>query len=273
MALRVRDDGPIRVLTIDRPEAANALDADHVRALGAAMEEAVHAPAVRGVVLAATGPVFCPGSDLHAYAHAHARGDLEALVARVLPVLQQVVLRLAEGAKPTIAAVTGAASGAGLDLALACDLRVLADDATLVTGYGTIGLVPEAGAPHHLARLLGAARARELLLLPDRVVTAAEAHRWGLAVEVVPRAEVLARALALAHRIAAGPATALRLVKRLLAEDPSRGLGDALEDETTSQRVALADPDLAEGLAAFVAGRPPAFPSAGTPPPAAGSNP
>jgi 2-(1,2-epoxy-1,2-dihydrophenyl)acetyl-CoA isomerase len=265
MTLHLRDDGRVRLLTIDRPSAGNALGADHVRALGAAVADAMHAPDVRVVVLAAAGPTFCPGSDLGAYAEAAAAGTLEGLVARLLPVLQQTVLRLAEGPKPTIAAVAGAASGAGLDLALACDLRVLADDATLSTGYGTIGLVPEAGAPHHLARLVGLARARELLLLPDRVVTAAEALAWGLVVETAPRAAVLGRALAIAHRIAAGPATATRLVKRMLAEDATRSLGDALEDATTSQRVALADPDAAEGLRAFVERRPPAFPSAGTP--------
>lgn len=267
--LTVRDDGPVRVLTMSRPAVGNALDADLVRALGAAVSDAVHAPEVRAIVLAGDGADFCRGFDVAALAAASAAGRLEEFFERLSPVLQQAVLRLAEGPKPTIAAVAGLASGAGFDLALACDLRVVADDAAFSTGYASLGLVPVGGAPHHLVRLLGAARARALLLLPDRRVTADEATRLGLAVETAPRAAVLERALALAHRVAAGPATALRLVKRLLAEDATRSLGDALEDETTSQRVALADPDAAAGLASAVAGRPPAFPSAGTPSPAA----
>ncbi|MFO0934597.1 MAG: enoyl-CoA hydratase/isomerase family protein [Planctomycetota bacterium] len=264
--LTVRDDGPVRVLTLSRPAAGNALDAELVRALGAAVSDAVHAAEVRAIVLAGDGADFCRGFDVAALAAASAAGRLEEFFERLSPVLQQAVLRLAEGPKPTIAAVAGVASGAGFDLALACDLRVVADDVAFSTGYATLGLVPVGGAPHHLVRLLGAARARALLLLPDRAVTADEAVRLGLAVETAPRAAVLARALALAHRVAAGPATALRLVKRLLAEDATRSLGDALEDETTSQRVALADPDAAAGLASAVAGRPPSFPSAGTPP-------
>ena len=263
--LDVRDDGPVRILTLARPAAGNALDGELVRALAAAVSDAVHAADVRAIVLAGRGADFCRGFELAALAAASATGRLEEFFERLSPVLQQTVLRLAEGPKPTLAAVTGVASGAGFDLALACDLRVVGDDATFSTAYGNLGLVPVGGAPHHLVRLLGAARARALLLLPDRRVSAEEAVRFGLAVETAPRAAVLERTLALAHRVAAGPATALRLVKRLLAEDATRSLGDALEDETTSQRVALADPDAAEGLASAVAGRPPAFPSAGTP--------
>jgi 2-(1,2-epoxy-1,2-dihydrophenyl)acetyl-CoA isomerase len=271
MPIGVLDDGPVRIVTIDRPKALNALDPEHFRQLGRAIAAAMAAPTVRVVVLAGEGRTFCFGADLHAFDEAVAAGTLGALVDDVLPVFQRTIIALAEGHKPTVAAVTGPAAGAGLDLALACDLRVLGEKATLVTAYGRVGLVPDGGTPHHLIRLIGAARAKELLLLHDRVVWPEEALRWGLATEVVPREAVRTRAIALAQRIAAGPATALRLVKRLLSEDPTRTLYDALEDEAASQRVAIADPDAAEGIRAAIERRPPAFPSAGTPPPSTGS--
>jgi 2-(1,2-epoxy-1,2-dihydrophenyl)acetyl-CoA isomerase len=145
---------------------------------------------------------------------------------------------------------------------------VLGDKATLATAYGRVGLVPDGGAPHHLLRLLGVARAKELLLLPDRVVTPEEAVRLGLALESLPREQVLPRAQELARRLAAGSATATRLVKGLLADDGTRNLCDALEAEVAAQRVAISDPDAAEGIRAAVERRPPVFPSSGfkTPP-------
>ncbi len=173
------------------------------------MSDAAQAdPAVRAIVLAGEGADFGAG-DVAAFRRRVGGGHLAEFFDELSPVLQgTIVLRLAEGPKPTIAAVAGVASGAGFDLALACDLRVVADDATFSTGYGSVGLVPVGGAPHHLVRLLGARARAALLLLPDRTVTAEEAVRWGLAVEVRPRRDgARPNALALAHRVAAGPAT------------------------------------------------------------------
>src|SRR5262245_46509392 len=271
MSVHVADDGPVRTITIDRARQFNALDAEHFRALAVATGEAMAAPAVRIVVLAAEGRMFCVGADVGVFAAALADGSMRRLVDGLLPLFQETVLRLAEGTKPTIAAVQGPAAGAGLDLALACDLRVLGDKATLATAYGRVGLVPDGGAPHHLIRLLGAARAKELLLLPDRVIQPEEAVRWGLALEAVPRDQVLGKAMEVAKRLAAGSATAARLVKGLIAEDGTRTLWDALEAEHAAQRVAIAGPDAAAGIRAAVERRPTAFPTAAGAPPGGGT--
>ncbi len=272
MPIVTRDEGAVRVVTIDRPRALNALDPEHFRALLYAVEAAVTAHSVRAVVLAGEGRAFSSGADVKAFHEALERGVLADLVNELLPVFQRTILHLAEGEKPTVAAVNGPAAGAGLDLALACDLRILGDRASLVTAYGRVGLVPDGGAPHHLIRLVGAARAAELLLLPDRVVSPEEAKAWGLATEVVPREQVLPRALALARRLASGPATALRLTRKLLREDSSRELEHALAAEGAAQRFAIDDPDAAEGIRAVVERRPPAFRGAGTLPPPAVSH-
>jgi 2-(1,2-epoxy-1,2-dihydrophenyl)acetyl-CoA isomerase len=268
MGVTVRDEGPVRVVTLDRPRAFNALDPEHFEALDAAVSAAVSAPAVRAVVLAGEGRTFCTGADVSTFARAMADGTMRDLLDALLPVFQRTILALAEGEVPTIAAVNGPAAGAGLDLALACDLRVLSDRATLSTAYGRVGLVPDGGAPHHLTRLLGGARAAELLLLPDRVVTPEEAVRWGLALEAVPRERVVARAVEVATRVAAGPSLATRLVKRLLRRDASRGLAEALADEAAAQREAVAHPDASEGVRAAAERRPPSFPGAPSLPPA-----
>ena len=259
MGVTVRDEDRVRVVTIDRPRAFNALDPEHFRALDAAVADAFATESVRVVVLAGEGRTFCVGADVASFREALDAGRLRALVEETLPVFQRTVMALAEGPKPTVAAVGGPAAGAGLDLALACDLRVLGDKASLSTAYGRVGLVPDGGAPHHLRRRLGAARAAELLLLPDRVVSPEEAVRWGLALEALPRERVLPRAIEVAQRIAAGPRTALRLVKGLLVEDGARILSDALEAEALAQRVALDDPDAAEGVRAASDRRPPLF--------------
>jgi 2-(1,2-epoxy-1,2-dihydrophenyl)acetyl-CoA isomerase len=266
MGVATRDEGPVRTIVVDRPRQFNALDPEHFRALHDAVVEALRDDAVRAIVLGAEGRVFCSGADLATFAAAHGSGTLGALVDEMLPVFQRTVLHLAEGDKPTVAAVQGPAAGAGLDLALACDLRVLGERATLSTAYLRVGLVPDGGAPHHLVRLLGAARAAELLLVPDRVVSPEEARAWGLATDVVKREEVLPRAVALARRVADGPRTAVRLTRRLLRDDAERDLGHALDAAAAAQRLAVSDPDVAEGLSAATERRAPRFSGAGTPP-------
>lgn len=259
MPVTISDEGAVRIVRIDRPRAFNALDPEHFRALAAAIDEAMASPTVRVVVLGAEGRTFCVGADIGVFHAALSDGSMPRLLKELMPVFQGTILRLAEGPKPTLAAVQGPAAGAGLDLALACDLRVIGDKATLATAYGRVGLVPDGGSPHHLIRLLGAARASELLLMPERAITPEEAVRWGLALEALPREAVLAKTVEIAQRIASGPATALRLVRGLLREDGTRILADALEAEKAAQRVAALDPDAAEGIRAAIERRPPVF--------------
>ncbi len=264
MGIATRDEGSVRVILLDRARAFNALDREHFLALDAAVSDAMDAPGVRAVVVGANGRAFSIGADVAAFDAVRRAGTMEAWFREMLPVYQRTILRLAEGEKPTVAAVVGPAAGAGLDVALACDLRVLGEGATLSAAYGRVGLVPDGGAPHHLRRLLGAGRAAELLLLPDRVVTPAEALAWGLALEIVPRERVVTRAVEIAARLAAGPALATRLVRGLLREDGSRSLSDALEGEAAAQLVAVRHPDAAEGILAALERRAPRFEGAGT---------
>jgi 2-(1,2-epoxy-1,2-dihydrophenyl)acetyl-CoA isomerase len=264
MPVTTRDEGSVRVILLDRPRALNALDPEHFQALNDAVARANEDARVRALVLGGEGRFFSVGADVGSFHEALERGALGDLVTRMLPVFQRTVLLLAEGDRPAVAAVQGPAAGAGLDLALACDLRVLGDRASLSTAYLRVGLVPDGGAPHHLTRLLGAARAAELLLLPDRVVTAAEALAWGLATEVAPREEVLPRAIALARRLADAPQAALRATRRLLRDDHERDLDRALVDEAAAQRGVVLDPDAAEGIRAAHARRAPRFAGAGT---------
>jgi 2-(1,2-epoxy-1,2-dihydrophenyl)acetyl-CoA isomerase len=265
MAVHARDEGGVRVIVLDRPRAMNALDPEHFRALHDRVVDALGDERVRAIVLGAEGRVFSVGADVAVFHDALGRGALAALVEESLPVFQRTVLHLAQGDKPTIAAVQGPAAGAGLDLALACDLRVLGDRASLSTAYQRVGLVPDGGAPHHLMRILGAGRANELLLVPDRVVSPEEAKAWGLATELRRREDVLPAAIALARRIADGPATALRLTRRLVRDDWERDLGHALDAEAAAQRLAIDDRDVAEGIRAVAERRPPVFRGAGTP--------
>ena len=279
MAVTIRDDGAVRIVVLDRARAFNALDPEHFRALARAVEAAQADPAVRAIVLGAEGRTFCVGADVGVFQRALEEGTMRLLLDELLPVFQGTILALAEGPKPTVAAVSGPAAGAGLDLALACDLRVIGDKATLSTAYGRVGLVPDGGGTFHLERLIGRARAAELLLLPERTVSGEQAVRWGLALEALPRDQVLPKAIEVAQRLAAGPALVTRLVKGLLREAATRNLSDSLEGEAQAQRVAISDADAAEGIRAAVERRAPVFSgtrapgaaAAGVPPRAAGT--
>ena len=264
MGIVVRDEGAVRVILLDRARAFNALDPEHFKALDRAVSDAMAAQSVRALVVGANGRTFSIGADVAAFDAARREGRIEALFDEMLPVFQRTILQLAEGEKPSVAAVVGPAAGAGLDIALACDLRVIGDAAAMATAYGRVGLVPDGGAPHHLRRLLGGARAAEFLLLPDRVITPVEAVAWGLALEALPRDRVVARAIEIATKLAAGPALATRLVRGLLREDGSRILADALEAEAAAQRVAVRHPDATEGILAALERRVPSFEGSGT---------
>ena len=169
-----------------------------------------------------------------------------------------IVLGLHRLAKPTVAAVNGVAAGAGAALAFACDLRIAAEGASFVLAFGRIGLVPDSGVSWLLPRLVGLARATELLLLPDPL-TAADAARIGLVGRVVPADRLMDEARSLAGRLAAGAPVALALTKRALERSLEVGLAEALEHEASLQGIAGRTADHAEGITAFVKKREPRF--------------
>ncbi|MEU8196533.1 enoyl-CoA hydratase-related protein [Microbispora amethystogenes] len=231
-------DGPVLVVTLNRPHVLNALDADTLYALADAWHEAAD-PSVRAVVVTGSGRGFCAGADLRTPPDPSrtARPGSSGLRHTYHP----HVLAMAALEKPVIAAVNGAAAGAGLSLAAAADVRIAADTAKFVPAFAAVGLVPDAGGAYFLPRLLGYARAYEWLAT-GRPVLAEEALRWGLVSRVVPAGELLGDAVELAHRMAAMPGAALGLTKRLLDHGLTHGLADLLDEEARLQALAVADP-------------------------------
>lgn len=238
--------GAVAILTLNRPNKLNALDADILRALQAALLDARDDSGVRCVVLTGAGRGFSAGADLSAAA-ADPDRDVRALLAsRYAPIIQ--LIRTME--KPVIAAVNGVAAGAGLSLALACDMRVCADTATFILAFVRIGLVPDAGATYFLPRLVGMARAAEMAMLGD-TVSAADAERTGLVNRSVPADALMDETLQLAARLARGPRS-VGLIKRALNLSLTSDLSAQLQHEEDLQGLAAASDDSAEGLVAFL---------------------
>ena len=253
-ALRYEVGEAIATITLDRPDARNALDATLRRELLAAIRAAGRDRAVRVVVLTGAGSAFCAGQDLRETAGPGA----PPLSAVLRETYNPLILAMRRLDKPIVAAVNGVAAGAGMALALACDLRIAADTASFVLAFGRVGLVPDSGTTWFLPRLVGPARAAELALIGDPL-SAADAERWGLVNRVVPVAELPAEARTLALRLAAGAPRALAMTKRALNRSFEAGLEAQLEDEASLQGIAGRTADHREGVAAFLAKRPPRF--------------
>ena len=252
--LRYEVADAVATLTLDRPEARNALDAALKRELLGAIRAAGRDRAVRALVLTGAGSAFCAGQDLR-----EASGPEAPPLSTVLrQTYNPLILAMRRLDKPIVAAVNGVAAGAGLALALACDLRIAADTATFVLAFGRIGLVPDSGTTWFLPRLVGPARAAELALVGDPLA-AVDAERWGLVNRVVPAAAVLDEAQALAARLAVAAPLAVALTKRALNRSLDATLEAQLDDEAALQGVAGRSADHREGVAAFLEKRPPRF--------------
>lgn len=253
-ALRYEVGEAVATVTLDRPGARNALDATLKRELLAAIRAAGRDRAVRVIVLTGTGDAFCAGQDLRETT----APDAPPLSTVLRETYNPLILAMRRLDKPIVAAVNGVAAGAGVALALACDLRIAADSASFVLAFGRLGLVPDSGSTWFLPRLVGPARAAELALVGDPLSTA-DAERWGLVSRVVPAAELTAEARALALRLAAGAPQAIALTKRALNRSLDAGLAAQLEDEAALQGIAGRTADHREGVAAFLEKRPPRF--------------
>lgn len=253
-ALRWEVEHGVGTITLDRPDALNSLEATLKRELLAVLREAERDPAVRAVILTGAGRAFCAGQDLKE----RLGPDAAPLDVEVRERYVPIVLAIRRLSKPVIAAVNGVAAGAGAALAFACDLRIAADGASFVLAFGRIGLAPDSGASWFLPRLVGLAYAAELLYLPDSM-PAPEALRIGLVSRVVPAAELMPQAQALAGRLAHGAPRAMALTKRALARSLEVGLEEALDHEASLQGIAGRTADHAEGIAAFLEKRPPRF--------------
>ncbi|GCE01476.1 enoyl-CoA hydratase/isomerase family protein [Embleya hyalina] len=247
----------VATVTLNRPEAMNSLDEPTKIALRDAVLRAAEDPAVRAVLLTGSGRAFCAGQDLKAHIRQLETGP-EATFATVREHYNPLVTALATMAKPVVAAVNGVAAGAGAAIAWACDFRIMADTAGFNTAFAGVALTADSGASWTLPRLVGQARAVELLMLP-RTIKAAEALELGLAHRVVPAEEVLDTARDLAHRLAEGPTVALAALKESVAYGASHSLIDTLAKEDELQLRAGASEDHRIAVAAFVAKQKPTF--------------
>jgi 2-(1,2-epoxy-1,2-dihydrophenyl)acetyl-CoA isomerase len=246
----VREDA-VLTITLNRPDVLNAFNGAMHAQLRAALGEAAD-PAVRAVVLTGAGRGFCVGQDLAEFGGNRDVGDM--LRERYHPNIQAI--RALD--KPVIAAVNGAAAGAGLSLACACDVRIAAESASFVPAFINIGLVPDAGGSFFIHRLLGYARAFEWMTSGHRL-SAQEARDWGLVTAVVPDAELARHATELAERYAHMPTRGIALTKRLFDRAATSSLDEQLALEARYQSEATKTPDFAEGVSAFKEKREPHF--------------
>lgn len=225
-------DGAIATITLNRPEARNALNAEMKAALLAAARQAAADRQVRAVIVTGSGRGFCAGQDLreHADGLAAGRDPIETVRAHYNPLINA----LATMPKPVIAAVNGAAAGAGASIALACDYRLAARGASLLMAFARVGLGPDSGASWTLQRLAGLGRAAELLILAEPI-DAARAAEFGLFNRVVDDDELAGQARELAARLAGGPTAAYAGIKEALAYAAAHTLAESLENEAEIQ--------------------------------------
>jgi 2-(1,2-epoxy-1,2-dihydrophenyl)acetyl-CoA isomerase len=245
-------DGAVLTITLNRPDVLNAFNEAMHRGLSAALEEA-REPGVRAVVLTGAGRGFCVGQDLTEFREAP--GDIGD---RLRGSYHPNVLAIRALEKPVIAAVNGAAAGAGVSFACACDLRIAAESASFVPAFINIGLVPDSGGTYFISRLLGPARAFEWLA-SGRRLSATEAREWGLVSEVVEDSALAERAAELAGEWAARPTFGIARTKELIDQAVTSSLEEQLEREADLQTRATQSEDFREGVAAFLEKRPPKF--------------
>jgi 2-(1,2-epoxy-1,2-dihydrophenyl)acetyl-CoA isomerase len=246
----------VATITLNRPEAMNSLTTETKVALREAVTRAAGDPAVRAVVLTGSGRAFCAGQDLREHADNLAAG--RGLDGTVRDHYNPIVRTVATMPKPVVAAVNGVAAGAGASLAFACDLIIAAEKASFLMAFTNVGLAPDSGASWTLPRLVGRARAAELLLLAEPV-RAQRALEIGLVNQVVPGDELASAARALAGRLAAGPTVAYGAVKAALDHAATHDLAGALEKEAELQDACAETRDHHEATAAFLKKQQPVF--------------
>lgn len=239
--VRVEVSGPVATVTLDRPNKLNAMDFDCFRALAAAGLQVEADAEVRCVVVRGNGRAFSAGIDLSALGSFQEVNAAE-LNNFVIPEAQEGFRVWSQISKPVIAAVQGYALGAGLQLALAADIRIAADDAVFSVPEITYGIIPDLGATQRLPRLIGPARAKELIWTGKRI-DAATALDWGLCNEVVPVADLPDRAMQWAHDLSSRPPLPLRYTKKLIDDSPGLSILNGMDDERAAQLICLMSDD------------------------------
>ena len=258
--LSVLDKG-VLTLTLNRPDARNAMSEAMMEALARQLAWAEIDPSVKCVVLTGAGKGFCSGGDVKAMSIRDAAdgvGSIDEAIHRQRVNQRETAGRLFKMPKPTLAALPGAAAGAGLGLALACDLRIMATTAVMTTSFARVGFSGDFGGTYFLTQLVGAAKARELYFLSERV-SAEEALRLGIVNWVCEPAELKARTQEIADRLASGPSIAFRYMKENLNRAMAGEVDDCLDLEVTHHVHCAATEDHREAVKAFVEKREPFF--------------
>lgn len=254
----VERTGPTAEIRLARPDRLNALDLPSFRRLGDELEAVATDPAIRAVLLTGEGRAFCAGGDVAAMGAARTAGTLPKFFHDLTGQQERAVRAILGMPKPVLAALPGVAAGGGLSLALACDWRIAADSALLVPAFPGLGAVPDGGLTYFLPHFLGIGLAQELLFTNARLPSV-RAHELGLLHEVVPAAELAGRSRERLVELAEGPTLAFGRMKQLLAA----AFGGSLEEQLMLERRAAVEVargrDLAEGIEAFLAKRPPRF--------------
>jgi 2-(1,2-epoxy-1,2-dihydrophenyl)acetyl-CoA isomerase len=260
-AIQVESSEGICVVTFNRPDKYNAINNAFTTELFDALKKAERDDSIRAVILtghAENSKAFCSGQDLgdlkEKYVPGHTPHLGDDLRQRYNPIIQKI----ATMPKPVIAAVNGVAAGAGMSLALACDLRICAENASFIEVFINVGLIPDSASTWFLPRLVGLGRAMELCMT-GRKVDAQEALRIGLANMVVPADQLMDESRKLAQKLAALPLRGLTLTKKLLNESFERDLMQQLEAEAFAQETAGMTADHFEGVTAFIEKRKPSF--------------
>ncbi len=258
--LLYRLEDRVAVLTLNRPERLNALTKDMMRALRSRLADAAMDDGVGCVVLTGAGNAFCAGGDVRVQAKVAAEGTPETPEQRTdqLRASMEASRLLHEMPKPTIAMVNGVAAGAGLSLALACDLRIAGRSARMTTAFAKVGLSGDYGGTWFLTQLVGTAKARELYFLSE-VLDASHIETLGLANRVVGDDELMTETMALARKLANGPNVALRYMKRNLNVALPGDLAAGLDSEAYGMLRSRASEDHKEAARAFVEKRQPVF--------------
>jgi 2-(1,2-epoxy-1,2-dihydrophenyl)acetyl-CoA isomerase len=253
----VSTDGPVGRLTLNRPDKLNAFAGRMRTEICEGLAALEGDPAVRVVVITGAGRGFCSGADVTFLRELLENRDREAFRG-LLDAGRDVVTRIRNMGVPVIASVNGAAAGGGLNLALACDLRIASEAATFGQTFARIGLAPDWGGIHFLPRLVGEAKAIELMMT-GTMIDAAEALRIGLVNRVVPADRLAAETEQLAHSLAARPPLSVRAIKQGVYASGGRSLAETLGFEIESQLICFDSADAREGVAAYFEKRAPRF--------------
>lgn len=253
--LYTKADG-VATITLNRPRQLNALNEQMILEVLDAVKKAVGDEEVKVLIITGAGRAFCFGADISAFQQGAAPSP--PLAFNLLPKAQEIIRTLVSMPKPTMAALNGFATGLGLDIALACDLRVAAERAKLGEAFITMGLVPDGGGTYFLPRLVGLAKAAELIFTGE-AISANEAEKIGLINRVVPIQDLEKHVRELALKLAKSPSPALALAKRLLWKNLQANIEEALLAEAESQKICLESPDHREAVQAYLEKREPVF--------------